>query len=69
MSQAFCPECQRFLPDRYVEGTCPYCGAAASEATSVIFAASAHASELIDPAAASAAAGRSSARRSTSFSS
>jgi methionyl-tRNA synthetase len=25
MSQAYCPTCQRFLPDRYVEGTCPYC--------------------------------------------
>ena len=24
--QAYCPKCQRFLPDRYVEGTCPYCG-------------------------------------------
>ncbi len=24
--QFFCPRCQRFLPDRYVEGTCPYCG-------------------------------------------
>ena len=23
--QAYCPQCQRFLPDRYVEGTCPYC--------------------------------------------
>ncbi len=23
--QAYCPKCQRFLPDRYVEGTCPYC--------------------------------------------
>ncbi|MFP3945691.1 MAG: methionine--tRNA ligase [Archaeoglobaceae archaeon] len=23
---AYCPVCQRFLPDRYVEGTCPYCG-------------------------------------------
>ncbi|HHD92654.1 MAG TPA: methionine--tRNA ligase [Candidatus Portnoybacteria bacterium] len=22
----YCPKCQRFLPDRYVEGTCPYCG-------------------------------------------
>ena len=22
----YCPECQRFLPDRYVEGTCPFCG-------------------------------------------
>jgi methionyl-tRNA synthetase len=25
-SQPYCPKCQRFLPDRYVEGTCPYCG-------------------------------------------
>jgi len=25
MSQAFCPQCQRFLPDRYIEGVCPYC--------------------------------------------
>jgi methionyl-tRNA synthetase len=24
-SQAFCTKCQRFLPDRYVEGTCPFC--------------------------------------------
>src|SRR5208283_4121768 len=24
--QAYCPKCRRFLPDRYVEGTCPYCG-------------------------------------------
>ncbi|RLI79737.1 methionine--tRNA ligase [Archaeoglobales archaeon] len=23
---AYCPKCERFLPDRYVEGTCPYCG-------------------------------------------
>jgi len=21
----YCPQCQRFLPDRYVEGVCPYC--------------------------------------------
>jgi methionyl-tRNA synthetase len=27
-SQPFCPRCQRFLPDRYIEGTCPYCRAA-----------------------------------------
>jgi methionyl-tRNA synthetase len=26
---AFCGACQRELPDRYVEGTCPYCGALA----------------------------------------
>jgi methionyl-tRNA synthetase len=25
MSQPFCPKCQRFLPDRYVLGTCPHC--------------------------------------------
>jgi len=24
-SQPFCPQCQRFLADRYIEGTCPYC--------------------------------------------
>jgi methionyl-tRNA synthetase len=23
--QAYCPKCHRFLPDRYVEGTCPHC--------------------------------------------
>jgi methionyl-tRNA synthetase len=25
-TQPYCPKCQRFLPDRYVEGTCPFCG-------------------------------------------
>jgi len=25
VSQAFCSSCQRFLPDRYIEGTCPHC--------------------------------------------
>ncbi len=25
-SQPYCPNCTRFLPDRYVEGTCPFCG-------------------------------------------
>ena len=24
-TQPFCPPCHRFLPDRYVEGTCPFC--------------------------------------------
>jgi methionyl-tRNA synthetase len=28
VSQPYCPQCQRFLPDRYIEGTCPFCGAA-----------------------------------------
>jgi len=26
MQAYFCPTCNRFLPDRYVEGTCPHCG-------------------------------------------
>jgi methionyl-tRNA synthetase len=25
VSQLYCPHCKRFLPDRYVEGTCPFC--------------------------------------------
>jgi methionyl-tRNA synthetase len=25
MSQPYCPNCKRFLPDRYLEGICPYC--------------------------------------------
>ncbi len=25
ISQSYCPKCARFLPDRYVEGTCPFC--------------------------------------------
>ena len=27
VSQAYCPQCQRFLPDRYIEGICPFCRA------------------------------------------
>jgi methionyl-tRNA synthetase len=27
VSQPYCPQCQRFLPDRYIEGTCPFCKA------------------------------------------
>ncbi|MCK5577180.1 MAG: methionine--tRNA ligase, partial [Dehalococcoidales bacterium] len=26
VSQPFCDSCQRYLPDRYIEGVCPYCG-------------------------------------------
>src|SRR5206468_11770437 len=26
MEQTYCAKEDRFLPDRYVEGTCPYCG-------------------------------------------
>ncbi|HEY82066.1 MAG TPA: methionine--tRNA ligase [Dehalococcoidia bacterium] len=25
VSQPFCPKCQRYLADRYIEGLCPYC--------------------------------------------
>ena len=25
VSQPFCPQCRRYLPDRYIEGTCPHC--------------------------------------------
>jgi methionyl-tRNA synthetase len=25
----YCPKCDRFLPDRYLRGTCPYCGSSA----------------------------------------
>ena len=25
----YCPSCERFLPDRYLRGTCPHCGASA----------------------------------------
>ena len=28
--QPYCPKCQRFLPDRYVEGKCPHCGDASA---------------------------------------
>ena len=29
ISQSYCPHCKMFLPDRYVEGICPHCGAPA----------------------------------------
>jgi methionyl-tRNA synthetase len=29
IQQSYCQKCKRFLPDRYVEGICPYCGASA----------------------------------------
>ena len=29
VQQSYCPNCQRFLPDRYVKGLCPHCGAEA----------------------------------------
>ncbi|MFP3975872.1 MAG: methionine--tRNA ligase [Dehalococcoidia bacterium] len=30
MPSAYCPHCDRYLPDRYVEGECPYCHAPAA---------------------------------------
>jgi len=32
--QLYCPNCNRFLPDRFVEGTCPYCNAEAARGDS-----------------------------------
>ncbi len=29
IEQSYCPSCRRFLPDRYVKGLCPHCGAEA----------------------------------------
>jgi methionyl-tRNA synthetase len=26
IEQAYCEKCRKFLPDRYIRGTCPYCG-------------------------------------------
>ncbi len=26
MKQLYCPDCKRYLPDRYINGTCPKCG-------------------------------------------
>jgi len=30
VSQPYCPQCWRYLPDRYIEGTCPFCGSTAA---------------------------------------
>ncbi len=29
IDEAYCPKCERSLPDRYLKGVCPYCGAEA----------------------------------------
>jgi len=28
VERPYCPKCKKFLPDRYVKGTCPHCGSA-----------------------------------------
>ncbi len=28
VTQSYCPDCKRFLPDRYIKGGCPHCNAA-----------------------------------------
>ena len=38
--QYYCPKCQRFLADRYVEGICPHCASPEPEATSATLVAS-----------------------------
>lgn len=35
IEQLYCPECDRFLPDRYVEGICPQCNAEGARETIV----------------------------------
>ncbi|NOZ44439.1 MAG: class I tRNA ligase family protein [bacterium] len=25
-TQMYCQDCKKYLPDRYIEGTCPHCG-------------------------------------------
>ncbi len=50
MSQLFCPQCQRFLPDRYVEGTCPYCNTSGTRGDQCdVCGKSINPAELIDP--------------------
>ena len=48
-SQFYDPEADRFLPDRYVQGTCPHCGTARRAVTSATIAAGPDPIDLIDP--------------------
>ncbi len=45
----FCPKCNRFLPDRYIEGKCPYCGGRARGDQCEECGATLEPTELIDP--------------------
>jgi methionyl-tRNA synthetase len=48
--QAYCPHCQRFLPDRYVEGVCPFCKSKGARGDQCeVCGKPLNANELIDP--------------------
>ena len=48
--QAYCPYCQRFLPDRYVEGVCPFCKSKGARGDQCeVCGKPLNANELIDP--------------------
>jgi methionyl-tRNA synthetase len=48
--QAYCPSCQRFLPDRYVEGVCPHCKSKGARGDQCdVCGKPLNANELIDP--------------------
>ena len=68
MSQPYCPKCQRFLPDRYVEGTCPYCSFAGARGDQCDQCGKPlNASELVKPRCESVEPHLSSVRQSISF--
>ena len=48
--QAYCPHCHRFLPDRYVEGVCPFCKSKGARGDQCeVCGKPLNANELIDP--------------------
>ena len=49
MESPYCESCGRFLPDRYVEGTCPYCGGTARGDQCDACGKTLEAGELVDP--------------------
>jgi len=49
MESPYCESCGRFLPDRYVEGTCPYCGGLARGDQCDACGKTLEAGELVDP--------------------
>ena len=68
VSQPFCPRCQRFLTDRYIEGTCPYCKSSGARGDQCDDCGKPlNSVELVSPVVPSAALPLSSGIRSTSF--